>query len=133
MNPARRIMLAMVIFSARLVSAEDLVFHTVSPCVAFDTRPSLGGSGMLAAEEARTFHIVGSLNDFAAQGGAAGGCGVPGFSGGNPQVQAVFINLVAITATGGGTLRAWATDQVEPVQGALVNFQALTPPLNTAN
>jgi hypothetical protein len=71
---------------------QDLVFTSVTPCVAFDTRPVFGGPGAFAVEQERIFHIVGSTANFAAQGGTAGECGVPGFSGGQPVVQAVFIN-----------------------------------------
>jgi hypothetical protein len=116
-----------------LAQYEDMVFASVTPCVAFDTRPSQGGTGAMAAEEERTFHIVGSISNFVSQGGFGGGCGVPGFSAGAPQVQAVFINLIAIEPSGSGQIKAWATDKSEPVQGAFVNYQLLAPPMNNSN
>src|SRR5688572_4912342 len=111
----------------------DLVFTTVTPCVVFDTRSSFGGPGPFAPEQERSFHIVGSSSNFAAQGGNPGGCGIPGFSDDQPVVQAVFINYIAINAQGPGQVKAWAGDETEPAQGSMVNYQALTPPLNKAN
>src|SRR5688500_6867722 len=81
---------------------QDLVFVSLEPCVAFDTRPVQGGTGSLQAEELREFHIIGSTADFGAQGGKVGGCGVPPFSGDQPVARAVFINYVAIAAQGSG-------------------------------
>jgi hypothetical protein len=114
--------------------ADDLTFHAVTPCVVFDTRTNFGGPGPFAAEQTRQFHIVGSTANFAAQGGTPGGCGVPGFAGpGQPVVQAIFINYIAIDGQGAGQLKAWATDQSEPAQGAIVNYQLLSPPMNNSN
>ena len=84
--------------------ADNLVFHSVTPCRLIDTR--LSAAGALAAAETRSFHVVGSASDFVAQGGKAGGRGLPGFAGpGQPQVQAVFINIVAVNPAGAGNLR----------------------------
>lgn len=121
-----------MLFNVSPASAQDQVFTSLQPCVAFDTRPSQGGTGALAANEARTFHIVGSTSNFAGQGGVGGGCGVPGFTGGIARVKAVLINLVAISPAGGGNLKAWATDQTE-TGGGVVNYQALSPAMNNAN
>jgi hypothetical protein len=111
----------------------DLVFITVNPCVIFDTRPVFGGTGAFAAEEQRSLNITGSTADFEAQGGTPGGCGVPAWSGGQPVARAIFINYIAIDPQGGGQMKAWAGDKTEPAQGALVNYQALTPPMNNSN
>ncbi len=122
-----------ILISVPLASAQDQAFTSLQPCVAFDTRPSQGGTGQMTANEVRTFHVVGSTSNFAGQGGVAGGCGVPGFGNlGTPQVRAVLINLVAIQATGGGNLKAWATDQAE-TGGGVVNYQALSPSMNNSN
>lgn len=110
----------------------DQVFTTVQPCVLFDTRPSQGGTGAMAANELRAFHVVGSSSSFASQGGVAGGCGIPGFVDGKAQVSSVLINLVAISPTGGGNLKAWAADQAE-TGGGVVNYQALAPAMNNSN
>src|SRR5687767_2185283 len=133
----RLFLVAMVAFGLLFptsLSADDLTFHAVTPCVVFDTRPSFGGPGPFAAEQIREFNIVGSTADFVWQGGTPGGCGIPGFAGpGAPVVQAVFINYIAIDAQGPGQLKAWATGQLEPPQGAIVNYQLLTPPMNNSN
>jgi hypothetical protein len=114
--------------------SQELVFTSVPPCVAFDTRPSQGGSGAFAPEQEKTFHIVGSTANFAGQGGDPNGCGVPGFNAGVPQAQAVFINYVAIDPQGPGQVKAWAGgNAAEPAQGAMVNYQALTPSMNNSN
>jgi plastocyanin len=116
-----------------IVNPPETVFHSLAPCVVFDTRAAFGGPGPFVAEQERSFHVAGSTANFAAQGGTAGGCGVPAFDGGQPVATAIFINYVAINANGGGSLKAWAGDKTEPVQGAVLNYQALTPPLNTSN
>ncbi|MGH2722701.1 MAG: hypothetical protein ACRDI0_00270 [Actinomycetota bacterium] len=126
------LVLALTPGTAQAITGDPLVFHEVTPCVLFDTRPSQGGTGALAGGEARTFHVVGSTSDFAAQGGTAGGCGIPGFSGGSPQTDMAYLNLVAVDPTGGGNLKVWATDVPEP-SGGVVNYQKLTPNLNNSN
>src|SRR5688500_9966040 len=80
----------LIVFTSPLAAQDqDLVLITVNPCVIFDTRPAQGGTGAFAAEEERSFSIAGSTADFAAQGGTAGGCGVPGWSGGQPVAKAI--------------------------------------------
>src|SRR5688500_8596083 len=120
---------------AASVSAQDqsLVFVSVNPCVIFDTRPAFSTAGPFSADQTRTYFIAGSTADFPAQGGTAGGCGVPAWSGGQPVARAVFMNYVAIDAQGAGQIKAWASDKTEPEQGALVNYQALTPAMNNSN
>jgi hypothetical protein len=117
---------------AQAATGDPLVFQELTPCALFDTRPSQGGTGALDGGESRTFHVVGSTSDFAAQGGTAGGCGIPGFAGSSPQTEMVYLNLVAVDPSGGGNLKIWATDDPEP-QGGVVNYQKLTPNLNTSN
>jgi hypothetical protein len=111
---------------------KDMVFTTVTPCVIFDSRPAFGGTGKFDPEEQRAFDVVGNI-DLSGQGGNAAGCGVPGFAGSLARVQAIFVNLIAIEAESAGTVKAWASDKLEPVQGAFVNYQALTPPMNNSN
>ncbi len=124
-----------VLCAPLLAQEQDVVFISLTPCVIFDTRPSEGNSdGPLEAEEERPFPIVGSTANFPQYGGTAGGCGVPGFDvDDQPVAQAIFINYVAIGAAAGGQLKAWAGDKPEPVQGAVVNYQALSPPMNNSN
>lgn len=112
----------------------NLVYTSVTPCAVFDTRTNFGGTGALAAEEVRSFHVVGTTNNFTAQGGALPtGCGVPAFQSGTAVVRAVMINLEAIDPQGSGQIKAWATDKGEHLTGAVVNFQKLTPNMNNSN
>jgi hypothetical protein len=115
--------------AAAQAPAQKLVYTPLPACRLADTR--LSAAGPLAPGVARGFHVVGSASDFAAQGGAAGGCGVPGFTGGLPQVKAVVVNLVAVNPQGAGNLRAWAGDQTVPAASVL-NYAAV-PGLNLAN
>src|SRR5688500_13093667 len=119
--------------TALFAQNQDLVLITVNPCVIFDTRPAFSSAGPFAVDETRSYHIVGSTADFPLQGGSGGGCGVPAWAGGQPVARAILINYVAIEPQGGGTIKAWATDKPEPDQGALVNYQLLTPPMNNSN
>src|SRR5687768_5341329 len=110
----KRTALILMLFSLAVPLAgqnSDLVLVTVNPCVVFDTRPTQGGTGAFTAGETRTFHVVGSTANFSGQGGTAGGCGVPAWSGGQPVAKAVFINFVAIEPQGQGTVKAWAANK----------------------
>ena len=115
--------------AAAQVPGEKLVFSALSPCRVADTR--LSSEGVLAPGAARNFHVAGTASDFAAQGGIAGGCGVPGFAAGLPQVRAVVLNVVAVNPQGAGNLRAWAADQAAP-NASVLNY-AQVPGLNIAN
>src|SRR5688572_9455420 len=115
------------------LQAQETVFVSLPPCLVFDTRPAFGGPGAFAPEQERTFHVVGTTANFAAQGGTVGGCGVPGFGDDGPVAKAVFINYVAISPQGPRQIKAWAATGTEAEQGALVNYQALTTPMNNAN
>jgi hypothetical protein len=106
-----------------------LVYSPLPPCRVADTRAA--AAGMLQPGAPRTFHVVGASSDFAVQGGVAGGCGLPGFAAGSPQVRAVVLNLVAVNPQGAGNLRAWAADQAVPAASVL-NY-AQVPGLNIAN
>jgi hypothetical protein len=109
-------------------SYSDLLFVPLAPCRVIDTRQGSAG-GPLAAGETRGFVINGS-SGFVNQGGNAGGCGVP--SGAvPPQATAVVLNLIAVSPSGPGDLRAWAYDQPEPLASVL-NYAAVTG-LNIAN
>jgi hypothetical protein len=104
--------------SAQVLSG-DLTYSAVEPCRIIDTRLQLGGR--IAANTARSFHVVGSTASFPAQGGKAGGCGIPAFSGGEPQALAVMINLIAVAPLGPGNLRAWPTDNGVPL-ASVINY-----------
>jgi hypothetical protein len=115
--------------AAAQAPAQKLVYSPLPACRLADTR--LSAAGALAPGAPRAFHVVGASADFAAQGGAAGGCGLPGFSAGAAQVKAVVVNLVAVNPQGPGNLRAWASDQAAPAASVL-NY-AQVPGLNIAN
>lgn len=102
------------------ILSPSLLFTSIQPCRVFDTRVQ---GVPLAAGGQRAFTIVGSSSDFASQGGHSGGCGVPGFMGGSPQVQAVAINVIAVAPATTGDLRAWPSDQPEPT-ASILNYTA---------
>jgi hypothetical protein len=128
--PPSAVLLAVLAGAAGAQSpGEKLVYSALSPCRIADSR--LSSEGALAPGAARNFHVVGTASDFTAQGGNAGGCGVPGFALGQPQVRAVVLNLVAVNPQGAGNLRAWAADQAAP-NASVLNY-AQVAGLNIAN
>ncbi len=84
-------------------SSTNLLYTPVTPCRVFDTRNSV--AGILAGDTQRKFFIAGEgTTRFTNQGGNSGGCGIPFGS-----ATAVMINFAAVTPTGAGNLRAWAS------------------------
>jgi hypothetical protein len=131
-SPFRLLLLAVVALiaipataTAQTVSGK-LAFVAIQPCRLVDTR----GGAPFAPSEARSFNVAGATG-FPAQGGNSGGCAIPGYSGSRPQVQAVALNVVAVSPQGPGHLVAWPTDQSEPLASVL-NYSNL-PGLNIAN
>lgn len=104
----------------------DLTYHTVAPCVVLDTRVA---GGAFAPNETRTYNVVGS-GSLASQGGSSTGCNIPGFSNNIPQVQAVALNIVAITPSGVGNIKAHAADIATTT--SVLNFTSGTNVANTA-
>lgn len=113
--------------SAGSFTSGRLTFVPDGPCVLFDTRQSQGGK--LSAGETRGFDVDGG--NLSAQGGAQFGCVGP-FPLPVPTIEAVALNLVAISPDGGGNLKAWPAAQAE-ASGGIVNYQALSPPMNNSN
>lgn len=106
----------------------DLLYVPLPPCRAIDTRFS--GGGKLQPTVVRDFRIVGTTG-FEAQGGKAGGCGVP--AGATQAIAAaVMINIVAVEPEGGGNIRAWEFNTPMP-NASSINFQRLNPLMNIAN
>ena len=101
----------------------DLVYTPMNPCRIADTRVA---GGFLFGSTLRSFHVVGSAS-LADQGGNASGCGVP------VGATAAELNLVAVTPDALGNLRGAAFPGPVPVNGAVINYQALNPNLNIAN
>lgn len=95
-------------------TSADLVYTPVTPCRAFDTRDA---GGVLGPGVPRSFVVAGT-DGFEAQGGKAGGCGVP-----LGPASAVVVNLVAVGPSGMGHLRAWPADESSvPPMASVLNF-----------
>ncbi|HVR97913.1 MAG TPA: hypothetical protein VMW27_14945 [Thermoanaerobaculia bacterium] len=107
-------------------SETELLFVPVAPCRIIDTR--LAG-GPIGANQTRAFEVAGTAN-FAAQGGAASGCGIP-LGASDPLAPAVVINFIAVAPGGPGDLRAWEFGQPAP-NASVINYANVTG-LNIAN
>lgn len=112
--------------TAHIAAAQnpDLTYHPVAPCTVVDTRVG----SPFAAAEIRTYNVVGG-GSLASQGGSATGCGIPGFSNGIAQVQAVALVFTSISPTGPGHVAAHAADQ--PLVGSVLNYAAGDTVTNT--
>jgi hypothetical protein len=106
----------------------DLLFVPVPPCRVIDTR--LNGGTKFNPNEVRDFEIAGTAN-FEAQGGKAGGCGIP-LGGATPVAAAVMLNFVAVNPESSGDLRAWEFGQSVPL-AAVLNYDNLGPFFAVAN
>ncbi len=102
-------------------SAADLVFTPLTPCRIIDTRVV---GGPIVPGLPRDF-MVGGTQGFEAQGGHAGGCGIP------DAATAAMLNFIAVDATGPGDLRAWPFGQPVPL-ASIINYAAVAG-LNLAN
>jgi hypothetical protein len=102
-------------------TSQHLVFTPVVPCRIVDTRV-VGGA--MNPGETRDFKVTGAAHQ--AQGGSVLGCGVA-----SGPTSAV-LNIVAVDASGGGHLRAWAysTPPVGPPLAAVLTF---APGINISN
>lgn len=89
----------------------EMSYRPLTPCRIVDTRKS-GGS--LKANEQRSFVAAGT-SGFDAQGGVAGGCGIP------PSASAIQVTITALKATGNGWLRAFP-DNVAAPQATFMNY-----------
>ena len=92
-------------------------FVPLQPCRVYDTRQG-SGNQPIGAGNFRIAKVRGPedfAGQFAAQGGKPGGCGVP------PTAVAVEATLTAVSATGTGFVRAWASGQPEPA-AAFLNY-----------
>ena len=107
------------------VTPETEVYTSISPCRIVDTRAATGGA--LVAGVSRAFHVVGASSNFAAQGGQAGGCGIPG----GLVTRSVMFNFVAVNPANPGNLRAWPSDGTVP-NASVLNYARVTG-LNIAN
>jgi alpha-tubulin suppressor-like RCC1 family protein len=76
-----------------------------APCRLVDTR--IGG-GEIGLDEFRSFQVAGTGANFAAQGGTAGGCGIPA------GVTAAEISVTAVAPSGSGYVRIAPNDGSNP-------------------
>ncbi len=114
-----------------LAQSTRSIFVPLTPCRIVDTR--LPSSSPITGGNTRSFDVVGAAINYSAQGGAAAGCGIPGFSIGVPVVTAVAMNVVAVSPSAQGNLIVYATDTV-PGTASTLNFpNSTTVPLNVAN
>ncbi len=94
-----------------------------SPCRVADTR---NGGGVLGDGVVRSLQVAGSGANFAAQGGTAGGCGVP------DEVPGVELSLTVITPTGAnGFVQVSPSDT--STNAAFINYTAGTGITNTGS
>ena len=115
--------------AAALGDAEsDLLFVPVEPCRIIDTRLP-GAGGLMAPNQVRHFEVAGTAN-FEAQGGKAGGCGIP-LGASTPLAAAAVINFIAVGPQGPGHMRAWEFGQPPP-NASIINY-ANASGLNIAN
>lgn len=98
-------------------------FVPIAPCRIYDTRNGQGGS-TVGAGTFRILKVRGPedfAGQFAAQGGKAGGCGVP------PSAAAVEATVTAVAPAGSGYLRFWPSGQPEPLATFLNYVQGFSP------
>ena len=100
-------------------------FTPVAPCRVLDTRAIPGGPSPLGPGVTRDVQVAGTGATFAAQGGVAGGCGVP------DGVAAVEVTITSVQSTGAGFVRAWPVGQSEP-NATVLNYSTGRNISNTA-
>lgn len=83
----------------------ETTFVAISPCRIIDTREA--GGKLVPAAGSRVFDVAGSGATFAAQGGTAGGCGIPT---GATAIEATFTAVEAQS----GFLRVWPANTSAP-------------------
>ena len=94
-----------------------------SPCRVVATR---SGGGVIPAGGTRALQVAGTGANFAAQGGTAGGCGVP------DGVSGVEVSLTVISPVGTGFARLAPNDGSNP-NAAFVNYTDATGITNTGS
>ncbi|MCU1496076.1 MAG: hypothetical protein JWM47_29 [Acidimicrobiales bacterium] len=101
--------------------ASGAVYVPVSPCRVVDTRKAVGA---FAPSTQRDYQVAGTGGGFAAQGGAAGGCGIPG------GARAVEASVTAVSPSANGFFRAWPAGTTAP-NATFLNFTKLQSITNT--
>ena len=88
--------------------AAETTYIPITPCRILDTRVGTGVDGTpLTSSETRTYRVGGTAG-FPAQGGRAGGCGIPVGAG------SVAGTITAVDPVRGGFVRAWPAALSEP-------------------
>jgi hypothetical protein len=101
-------------------SSRHLLFAPVAPCRLLDTRQAV--EGRLLAGETRGFRVRETEDGYAAQGGQAEGCALPGLSGMTLKtntVRALALNIMTTEVGGPGSLAIWPANRSEPEIGAV--------------
>ncbi|MEZ5139632.1 MAG: hypothetical protein R2711_12960 [Acidimicrobiales bacterium] len=86
----------------------------LTPCRVVDTRQP-GAGGQFADREIRDYQVAGTGGGFAAQGGNAGGCGIP------DGAVGVEASITAVDPADSGFFRAWPSGQSMP-NATFMNF-----------
>jgi predicted aconitase with swiveling domain len=102
----------------------DLSYTPVTPCKIVDTRNT--SAGMIGAAAQRNFYVYGSGGTIAAQGGNPAGCSAP-----LGEPLAAHINMVAVTPTGKGNLKAFPKG-AGSTAGLSVNYNTIDTNLANA-
>ena len=103
---------------------KELLYTAVTPCRIVDTRNT--SEGIIDASTQRDFRVFGSAETISAQGGDAAGCSSPP---GEPL--AAHINVIAVTPTGKGNLRAFPLG-AGSTTGLSVNYNTIDTNLANA-
>ncbi len=104
-------------------TSQVLRYYPLTPCRIADTRSTFGN---LSPGVPTTFLVNrGPAYDYRLQGGSIVGCGIPS------TARSVFFNIVVVTPTSSGYVRAWPSGTSIPT-ASILNFSNLTG-LNQAN
>lgn len=99
---------------------DGAVYVPLTPCRVADTR----ATASMQPGTSRGIQVGGTGGGFVAQGGRAGGCGVP------TDAVAAELSISAVTPSGNGYLRAWPSG-VTPPNATFVNYSSRQGTTNT--
>jgi hypothetical protein len=128
MNAKRFVVVSLALSLVTIGSAsalDNLLFVPLTPCRVVNT--TLAG-GIMQVGVPRTFVFGAATTNYGAQGGATGGCGVPGISTASGDkfnlARAVAINVTVSGATANGHFRAWPANLALPT-ASVINYGAV--------
>ena len=87
--------------AAPIITVQESVYVAITPCRLADTRVMGGDYTNL---QVRSMNVSGTVG-FPAQGGKAGGCGIPA------TATAIAASMTAISPTGKGFVRLWPAER----------------------